>query len=181
MTDTTADVTGQAAGPGAPSSKAELLERITTERAALEKIVESATSAALTAPGPDEWAIKDHLAHLAAWQRKALAVLEGRPPWEGLGVDEAIWQTGDEMALNARLYARHRGQPLSEVLATWRETNAALLATVAALPESRLRGPYWPGDTEDTRTLLQAIADNTYVHDDEHRGWITRQLRGTTA
>src|SRR5437763_16940216 len=92
-----------------PRDKAELLDRIGRSRPALETTIDSLSEAQLAAPGPGGgWSAKDHLAHLAAWERKALAELEGRPPHEVFGVDGASYEASDVDQLNEIVYRRNK-------------------------------------------------------------------------
>ncbi len=153
-----------------PRDKAELLARIREARAALERTVERLSEAQLTAAGAGGWSGKDHLAHLAAWEGKIVAVMEGRPAHEGLGLDEATYRGANIDEINARLHERDRARPLPDVLATYRRTHGRLLAALEALPEAELTRPYQSADAGDV--LADGIAGNTYEHYDEHRGWM---------
>ena len=151
-----------------PKSKAELLERMRTARAALEAILVGLDEAALAAPGPEGWSVKDHLAHLAAWERKVLANMEGRASHEVLGVPEAVYKGGDWVQINEYVRAPDKDRPAAEVLAEFRRANQGITQRVAALPDEQLFG------ADDS--LLNNIAGNTYGHDEEHKPWIEAVL-----
>ena len=157
-------------------TKPALLARIRSARAALELALAPLDEAALTRPGADGWAIKDHLFHLSAWLRKTTAVLNGRPGHEALGVPQSLYASGDEDAINARLFQQSQLLRLSDVLALFRGSHADHLAYLQAQPEERLTAPYNPADPDDHRRVIDAIASNTYEHDEEHQGWIERAL-----
>jgi len=154
-----------------PTNKAELVKRIRADRARLEGVLSKLDDAALEKPGSDGWAIKDHLAHLAAWSQKAAATVEGRPAYEGLGLDKSAVGLSEE-ELNARLQARSHGRPAAELLAEFRQANDHILQVINDLPEGKLFGP------EGDERLLGNIKGNTYEHDAEHQGWIEERLRG---
>jgi hypothetical protein len=164
-----------------PQTKPELLARIRAARAALELSLAQLDEAALTAPGPDGWSIQDHLFHLAAWLRKTTAVLHNQPGHEALGVPQALYERGDEDAINARLQKQSQLLRLADVQAVFRNSHDAMLDYIESQPEGRLLEPYNPHDPDDSRRVLDAIAINTYEHDDEHRGWIEAQLKATRA
>ena len=90
------------AEPTNPKSKAELLMRIRVARSELDLTVAGLDEAALAAPGPEGWSVKDHLAHLAAWARKVLANMDGRTGPEVLGVPADVYKRGDWIEINAR-------------------------------------------------------------------------------
>ena len=151
-----------------PKTKAELIERIRTARAQLDRIVAGLDEATLSAPGPEGWSVKDHLAHLAAWGRKVLGNMDGRSSPEVLGVPEDVYQRGDWIEINEFVRAPDKDRSAREVLAEYRRVHATLLQRIAALPAAELFGA-------DER-LLGNIAGNSYGHDDEHRPWIEAVL-----
>ena len=161
----------------APNDKAGLLARIRAARAGLEQAIGRLDEAALTRPGDDGWSIKDHLFHIAAWLRKATAVLNGQPGHEALGVSYELFEAGDDTPINAILQKRSAPLPLSEVLAEFRATHAAMLRYIEAQPAERLTARYNPDDPSDPDRVIDAIAGNTYQHDEEHRGWIEARMK----
>lgn len=151
-----------------PKTKAELVARIRAARAELDRTVAGLDEAALSAPGPEGWSVKDHLAHLAAWGRKVLGNLDGRSSLEVLGVPEDVYKRGDWVEINEYVRAPDKDRPAPEVLAEYHGVHATLLHRIEALPEAELFG------TDDR--LLGNIAGNSYGHDDEHRPWIEAVL-----
>ena len=151
-----------------PKSKVELLERIRAARAALEAVLSGLDEAALAAPGPEGWSVKDHLAHLAAWQRKVMANMDGQLSHVALGVPEAVYKGGDWVQINEYVRAPDKDKPVAEVLAEFRHVYAAINQRIAALPEAQLFG--------SDESLRNNIAGNTYDHDEEHLPWIQAVL-----
>ncbi|HEV8636369.1 MAG TPA: maleylpyruvate isomerase N-terminal domain-containing protein [Chloroflexota bacterium] len=160
-----------------PRDKAGLLARIERSWAALDGMVGAASEARLTAAGPDGgWSVKDHLAHLSAWEGRLLAFLEGRGLAEHFGLDGATLRDLGTDGLNARLTERDRGRPLADVLAGWRETHRRVLA---ALERAELTEPVPdPDDPGDREPLLGSgvLDGNTYEHYEEHGEAIRRLL-----
>ncbi len=154
-----------------PTNKAELLQRIRDDRARLERVLATLDDAALEESAPDGWAIKDHLAHLTAWSQRAAAGVQGRPAYEGLGLDKSSIGLSEE-EINARLQARSHGRPAAELVAELRRANEDIISLISDLPETKLFGP------EADERLLGNITGNTYEHDAEHRGWIEERLKG---
>jgi Protein of unknown function (DUF1706) len=159
------------AEPPDPKNKAELLARIRAARAELERTLAGLDDAALSAPGPEGWAVKDHLAHLGAWGRKVLGNMDGRKSTEVLGVPEDVYQRGDWVEINEFVRAPDKDRPAAEIVAEYRRVHASLLQRIEALPEAELYG------ADDK--LRNNIAGNTYGHDDEHRPWIETVLKYT--
>lgn len=153
--------------------KAELMERIHASWAALVQTIGRLSDAQVTAPGPDGgWSVKDHLAHVTAWEQKLLAMVGGRPAHEGLQLDEATYLATDLDGMNAIIYERARELSLPEVLAAFRRSHEQVVAALEGLTEADLARPYTPGDPTDTRRLVDGIVGNTYEHYLEHQGWI---------
>jgi hypothetical protein len=160
-----------------PQNKGELIERMRQARAALEHTISSLSNEELIRPGADGgWSVKDHLAHLAAWARKVLAIMQGRPAYEGLQVDEMTYRETDLDGLNAILYEHARNRSLADVLADFRQTHRDMLIAVEGLSEADLAKPYVPDDPTDSRRLVDGIISNSYEHDLEHQGWIEELL-----
>jgi len=161
-----------------PRDKAELLERIEAARAALDQAIGQLSDAQLVAPGPYEgWSVKDHLAHLAAWEQGIAALLQGRPRYAAMGVDEPTYLTAGTDAINAAVYERNKDGPLREVLADFRQTQRDLLAALAALSDADLLktySHYQPDEPGKDRgePVLKWIVGNTYEHYAEHQAWI---------
>lgn len=163
-----------------PRSKTELMERLDAAWSALQEIVGSATEDDLSAPGDDEgWSVKDHLAHLAIWERSAMAVLRGEPRHEAMGVDRATYEADDVDRINAAVQETFRDRSLADVRAFADETHRAMVDTLKPLTYDDLLRPYahyQPGAPDITDPTLGWVVGNTYEHYDEHRGWIEAVL-----
>lgn len=110
-----------------PTSKAELLQWIRRDRTALEQTLAQVSPAQMTLPGRDGWSIKDHLAHLVAWQRILLeSHLGGKTFAEAAGMDEATAAATAHMTaetgLNDYFLARDRDLPLYEVMEQFQQS-----------------------------------------------------------
>jgi hypothetical protein len=160
-----------------PKTKTELLARIRAARAALELALAQLDEDGLMEPGPDGWSIKDHLFHLSAWLRKTLAVLQGQPGHEALGVPQSLYNSGDTDGINARLHQQSQLLRLADVQAVFHNSHHAILDLISTQPESWLSQAYSASDADDHRQVMEAIASNTYEHDEEHRGWIEARLK----
>jgi len=158
-----------------PRTKAELLERVRRSRVALEDEIRGLTSGQLSTPGPEAgWAIKDHFAHLAEWEGMLMAILHGRPGYEGLRVGPATYQSADIDTMNAILFERNRARPADEVLAIARRSFEQVLETLEDLDDQDLAEPYTPSDPDETRRKIDEIADNTYRHYEKHRAEVRK-------
>lgn len=164
--------------------KAEQLERIDEAWLRLNGFIESLTPAQLAGPTDAAgWTVKDHLAHLAAWERGLVFLLQRQPRHEGMGVEESVYLGEDLDALNEAIRQTTVNTPIDEVIADLRATHEQLRAMIVAMPDEDFRRPYsWflpdePGD-DDGRPIIARIAANTDGHIDEHLPWVEAIVAG---
>ena len=151
-------------------TRAELLGRIRTSRAALVAILDRLSDADLVRPHPaGGWPAIGHLTHLAAWERMLVAHLTD-------GTDHDIVRlTPDEYArasldeLNDRIYELHKDETPDIVRPEFADAHEAILRCIEGLSPEALAARYWP---DDERTVANKIAGDTHLHYDEHRVWI---------
>ncbi|HZS32788.1 MAG TPA: DinB family protein [Methylomirabilota bacterium] len=153
-----------------------VLARVDEAWATLERTVRELTPAELaTIRDPAGWAVKDHLLHLAAWERVLVGRLDGRPDHETLGLEPGLVAGDDEDAINDAIFRRQRDAAPGDVLESVRATHAAMRARLAALRD----GAGAPGGA--ARAIAPPAADwiegNTWAHYLQHLGWI-RELTG---
>lgn len=161
-----------------PHDKAELLGRIDAAWTSLQQFIDGTDPKWLTEPVDAEgWSVKDHLSHIAAWERSMLFLLQGRPRHEGLGVSEQLYLNEDVDAINAAIYDQTKGRSLDETVAELRTTHGQLIGQIAARSDSELQQPYSyflpdePGE-ESGEPIMLRLAGNTYEHYEEHRAWM---------
>ena len=159
----------------APRTVAELLERMPPARAALLTVVRGLTPVRLSMPGPEGWAAKDHLAHLALWERMIVAHLSDRSDHTVAGMTVREYAGADLETLNARLHALSREWTADAAMAELHAARAAIEELLRGLGDSDLLRPYWDDDPSG-RIVADKIAGDTYRHDIEHRGWIMAVL-----
>ena len=167
-----------------PPDKAALLARVRAARAALEAALSRLSDEQLLAPGPDGWAVKDHLIHIAAWERGIAALLRKQPRYAAMELDQETYLRGSE-TINATLYARHKDEPLAAARERFRAAHEDILDTIGALDDADLFQTYShyqpdePGK-DSGAPIVGWIAGNTYEHYAEHQGWI-ETLAGSRA
>ena len=124
------------------------------------------------------WTIKDHLTHLAAWERSMVFLLHNRPRHEGLGVSAALYHGDDIDAINAAIRDLHKDVSPDEARALFADAHAEMLATLGGLTFDDLLKPYSaflpdePGD-DDGSPILGRVGGNTAFHYAEHLPWMT--------
>ena len=162
------------------TTKAEFLAEVERSWAAFNAAIDRLSESQLTGAQDEQgWTVKDHLAHLAAWERSTISFLEGKPRHEGLGVEASVYLSGDFDAINDLIYRQHKSLPLPQVMAALQDTHQELLAAIEPLTVEDLRQPYHhfqPDQPNDERTAMQVIYENTIEHYDEHLGWIEALL-----
>ena len=156
-------------------TKHELLEHIKRDRARLEETVEGLGDEELAAPGPDGgWSVRDHLSHIAAWERMIVAHLRDGSDHEIAGMDEASYAAATLDELNDQLYRLHGDRTVDQVRAEFRAAHESIVSYIERMPEDRLGAPYWEEDAE--KTVLDKIAGDTYLHYAEHAEWISELI-----
>lgn len=166
-----------------PLDKDALLELIQRHRAELEATLEPLTTDQLLATPAGGWSIKDHLAHINAWEQSLIALLQRRPRHEGLGVERAVYYSHDVDAVNNSIYTRSQARSAEEVLADFHASHRQLLDQLVLLSEADLQKTYSdylldePGE-ESGAPVVEWIAANSYHHYVEHLE-VIRELAGS--
>lgn len=160
------------------TTKTELLEAINYHWQAINQAIDALSEAQMsTIHDAQGWTVKDHIAHMAAWERSALFFLQGKPRHAGLGVEEALYLAEDEDRINAAIYQRQQATPLIEVLADFREVHRQLLAALEPITDSELMLPYRhflpnePGEG-DGPPAINVVYGNSASHYQEHLAWM---------
>lgn len=156
-------------------TKAELLRRIETSWNALNQQLELLSVAQLTElKDAGGWSIKDHLAHISAWESTVDSILENRHAGDALGVPRAVWESADIGAINDILQKQSAALALEQVIVAFQSTHERVLARLAAVSEADLQRPInaFVPPAPPRSTPLSWTANNTYGHYDEHREWI---------
>jgi hypothetical protein len=155
-----------------PQTVTDLLELIARERGALELAVATMSDDAFVAT-TEGWTAKDHVAHVAAWERRLLGEIQGDRAAARFGLDEDTSNTTDTDTLNAMLNARHRDDSPATVRAEFRASGEALRFAIGALSDADLMQPVRPDDPL-VDTLVDLISWDTYRHYPDHVAAITR-------
>lgn len=123
------------------------------------------------------WTVKDHVAHLAAWQRSVVFMLQGRPRYEGLEVSQRLYMEGSFDPINAAIQTQYQNLSWSEVLDRFQSTHQQFMDGVRRLGEADLNQPCRrylpdePGQLGD-RPVVNALYANSAQHFREHMNYI---------
>ena len=172
--------------PPSPTNRTELLAAIEQSWHALMDLAQALSPEQWSGPTDAAgWSAKDHLAHLAAWERSLLFLLEGKPAWDGVGISQEDYFSRDIDGVNEIIRQHTIATPPDAVLRQFREQHAALVARIGETTEDRLALTYsvfvtghpgQPGKQEPT--MIEALGEDTWQAYDEHRGYIERILAG---
>jgi tRNA nucleotidyltransferase/poly(A) polymerase len=151
--------------------QAEFLERIRNGRQKLNEAISglSEDQIANDLVTPD-WALRDLLAHLAAWQGEALRWVEQAA--YGEEIVPLINQSVDEW--NARRVEERRRLPVVEVMQEFNENHDHLLAALEKWPADTV--PLGPGMWDETANIWWLTE-----HDEEHLPMIADYRRRLAA
>jgi hypothetical protein len=135
----------------------------------------------LTQVGAGGWTVKDHLAHVAAWEHSLLALIEGRDRPSAMGLTEP---TEELDTVNEAVRKLHESDSPEEALGYFRDSHAQLIAELAKLSDADLQKPYsnyQPSDPDEKRPVVGWVGGNTYEHYAEHIAWINQLLSESSA
>jgi uncharacterized protein (TIGR03083 family) len=156
---------------------AELAAALEAARAETEAVLDGLTEAQLTQPGAaGDWAVKDVLAHVTAWEAELVTglakVRQGRLPGK-------TNYTPDEIqAQNTRWHAENQGRPLARVLADFRGVRKQTLRQIRALTEQDLNAPRpWLRQG----TVVDWVNGWVLEHEVEHTHHLAQWRRGLGA
>lgn len=162
-----------------PKTKEELIARIDESRKQLDETVSRMDERTLTeVRDHGGWSVKDHMAHLAAWEQSMVHALQGKPRHEGLGVSEETYNEHDVDKINAEIHAKHKDRPLHEVQAMLHHSQVEMSQQLHRLTEHDLTHktysdylPHEPGEPNAT-PMGAYVNGNTWGHYEEHRAMI---------
>ncbi len=157
-------------------SKTELMDRMAASYEALERVVAALDGLQLNNPGPEGWAVKDHLFHLAAWERGIAWLLGRRSRFEGMEIAPEEWYNLTMDQVNDLVYQRNRERTAAEALAAFREAHQAMLDALAPLSDADLQRPYADygegGGRSADQPIIGWIIGDTYDHYEEHLAYL---------
>ncbi len=161
-------------------NKAALLERIQHYRAILEETVRELDDEQLCRPGTESWSIKDHLAHVATWEMGMVELMNKRPRFAAMGVEEAFMQGRSEDEINDLIFRQNKELSVQETLRKFNHVHSEMLQLLEKFSDSDLHRPYSDyvpgGDANRKDPVIFWVIGNTYAHFDEHQAYIKKLL-----
>lgn len=146
--------------------KVEYLEKLHAGHADMEAIIDALTEGQMTRPGIiGDWSVKDLIAHLTYWERRAAFLLESAI--DGYKKEADIWKSGSVDDQNKQNFQNNQARPLADVLTDWRSILKTLVSRIERLPEEYLVSDFKP-EWLDGKSLSIKIENETYGHIEEH-------------
>ena len=173
--------------PNSATHKQELLNHITRDWSAINLMLEDLSDEQWTdIRNADGWSVKDHVAHLTAWEQSMIALLTGTPRHIGLGVPEQLYLSDNLNAINHAIFQNHHDATLDDVRSNFESTHLALVQHIENLSDDALHKPYAyylpdePGEGEGPLAIV-LIYNNTARHFRQHQNWIMDMLDITSS
>jgi hypothetical protein len=166
-----------------PTTKIKLIEKIQASRDLINQTVAVLTDAQQAGPSTaQDWAVKDHLAHLGRWAQGMSALLRKAPRYPAMGLDEGFAFSRNHDEFNAVIYEQTKHLTPLEARAVFNVAFDDIIATINALDFSQLFNtyshfqPHEPGkDSGDP--IIGWVIGNTYHHCGEHAPWIQARIK----
>lgn len=152
-------------------TKEQLLGRIEAGWAELDRLQAGLDAEAAGTPSGGEWSLKDHLAHIAAWELSLIALLTGGDRSAAVGIPAGSPHETD--SVNAIIHRRLRALTAAEVRALLRGAHAQLHDALALLTDDDLLLPYSHYQRQEAgeggnQPVIGWITGNTFDHVHEH-------------
>lgn len=157
-----------------PRTVRELLARIDRTRGPLERMVAELSDDELMAHSGswEDWTPRDHLAHVAEWERRLLGEMQGDHDAANFGLDDAAIAAASTDTLNAGIYERHKNDAPETVREDFTATGDQVRTVFSALSDADLMHPVRPEDPL-VDTLVDLIGWDTFKHYPHHIAAIT--------
>lgn len=144
-----------------------IIETINNNRSEVVALYRSVSITALVLPLlPNDWSIKDVIAHIAAWEWRCAGLLQAARETNG-----PLRASPDVDGLNREFYKARRHWSWDRVEADFRQAYSFLVEAIQQLPPERLQD----------RRVQQTIASDTWEHYAEHLPEMARCLSRTAS
>lgn len=156
-----------------PSNKAELLEAIDREYAALQAEIAEIDSADLVKAGAcEDWSVKDLLAHLDAWHELFLEWERAGAAGESIDMPASGYTWKETPELNHEIYRRHKNDDFTAVVERLTRSHARIRRVIDSynsedlFTKKRFR---WTGSTSVGSYAVSATSS--------HYDWARKLIR----
>ncbi len=166
-----------------PTDMKGFLHVIADARQSLESVINDRSNHELTELRDNGgWSVKDHLYHMAVWERGIRYLLQGKPRHEGLELTEQQFHELDADGMNAIIFEKNRDRSLDDVLRVFHAEHQAMVEYLSSISWEDLNRPYSDYASNDpelniSQPVLFWVFGNTAGHFDMHQEWIEEILR----
>ena len=165
-----------------PVKIAELQEKMEHGWRALNAALRQFDDSEMTAEDPQTgWSIKDHLAHLAAWEAGVVEVLRYGDRAAAMGLSENEWFELSMDQINDVIYERNKGRSLNEVRAHLDQAHTGMVSAVSDLSDEDLLRNYGSFQPQEYGSIVDQpiigfIVGDSYDHFAEHLKYLEGRL-----
>lgn len=119
------------------------------------------------------WTVKDHVMHLAVWEKRLAGILTHQKFPEAMGIPLEVWAQ-DVNTINAFLQQRDRHLSWEAVMAALQESHSLASQEIAALNDADLLRPfsYYQPDSDYDTPVKEWVMNNTFKHYARHLPWM---------
>ena len=150
----------------------ELLERLRDTHAELGSLLDEIPAERLTEPGvAGDWSVKDMLVHLAWYASEEAGLISEDPDY----APSPLWSTPQDER-NEIVRIEHRDVTVDQARAQLSDAFGRLVSAVERLSDEDLVTPGRLPDTTAERPPWMDIADNSFLHEQEHMAMIREWL-----
>jgi hypothetical protein len=172
-----------------PTDMEGFLYVVTDARSSLESVIEGRTEYNLTElRDASDWSIKDHLYHLAVWERGIRFLLQGKPRHDGMELTEQEFAELDADEMNAIIFEKNKNRTLDDVMKVFHDEHQEMVEYLAspAITWEDLNRPYsdYTPDqpsSHSSEPVLYWVFGNTAGHFEMHQEWIEKILEQSGA
>jgi hypothetical protein len=157
-------------------TKAEVLEKINASYQALEAAIDNLTEEQLDRTDEAGWKVKDHLAHIAAWELGVAEHLAGGDRFGAMQIEHPRGRPVDEV--NDEVYRNNAHLTYQAALEKMRAAHRRFLQVFEGLSDDDLYRPYRSflpeGERGPSDPVMNWIEGDTYAHYEEHIEWLEK-------
>jgi len=160
-----------------PENKAELLEHIRSGWEELQRLLGVLAPDQWEQRLGDGWRVRDHVAHLTAWERSLLALIRGESRPAVFGLTQAEEDALGIDSINARIVANASGLATAAIREQSGLTHEEVVSLVETMSDEDLAKPYShyqsdPALRYKAAPVMGWVSGNTWEHYDEHMSWL---------
>lgn len=160
-----------------PETKARLMERVSSRWDELQRLLAALAPTDWDKALGDGWRIRDHIAHLTAWERSLLALIRGESRPAVFGLTQAEEDALGIDGVNARIVANASELAISVVREQSDVAHAEVVSLVETMSDEDLARPYSHYQPDhalpyNAAPVVRWVSGDTWEHYDEHIGWL---------